>query len=289
MTAHTSLVRIDAQNLPAPVRDEAERRMAAIEDLTEQVTGIDFRDEPASTELAALHEEFATLIGLRPERPDERPVAFRCDCGAYRLVTSDTRTRPVWNDDTETDELAPVCDCPLNAGAVLGARTELFLIAINAEAAARTVSDTDRQAEFAELGDDAMWTARHCDPGGTWDRSNAIVRDIITGFAKRAADAGLPPYARGPARTLLLDATTTVLLNLTHVGRPDTTRVSFPATHQRRWNRITGVITTFADNTQRHDLSYPHPALGAFLDELAAMRPPRPGTKLTFTLNSTRG
>ncbi|MEU5476840.1 hypothetical protein [Streptomyces mirabilis] len=287
MTAHKSCLRIDAQTLPSP--HEAERRMAVIDTLTAQRTGATFQDEPATEELALLHHELAALVGLRPEHRDERPVTFRCDCGAYRLVSSATRTRNVWNTTTETNEPSPVCDCPLNAVASLSPRTELFLTAIYAEAAAYTADCDDRRAEFAELADDAMWTARYCDPGGPWDRSNVAVQLIVQEFTKRATTVTLPPYDKGPVRTLLLDAITTALRNLTHGGRPDTAQVAFLATPQSRWSPIADVITTLADNTQRCDLSYPHPALGEVLDELAAIRPPRPGSKLTFTLTSPCG
>jgi hypothetical protein len=293
-------LRIDAQTLPPHVRDDAERRMTEIETLTEQLTGAVFQDEPATAELATHHQEFAALVGLIPEHPEERPVAFRCDCGAYRLISGATRTREVWNDDAETSDPSPVCDCPLNAVATLSGRTELFLTAIYAEAAALTAEDTDRQAAFAELADDAMWTARYCDPGSPqpaltppdeearWDRSNLTVRFILEDFAKRAVATCLPSYDKGPTRTLLLDAATTAVRTMTH-GRPlAVASVSFPASRRGQWSRTSGVITTFTDGTQRSDLRYPSHALDAVLGELSAVRQPRPGSRLTVALTSPR-
>ncbi|MGW3308262.1 hypothetical protein ACWDG9_16940 [Streptomyces sp. NPDC001073] len=300
MTAHRSCLRIDAQTLPPHTRNEAEHRITEIETLTEQLTGTVFQDEPATAELATHHQKFAALVGLMPEHPDEQPVAFRCDCGAYRLVSSATRTRDVWNDDAETTDPSPVCDCPLNTVETLSPRTELFLTAIYAEAAALTAEDADRQAEFAELADDAMWTARYCDPGSPqpaltppdegakWDRSHLTVRFILEDFAKRAAATGLPSYDKGSTRTLLLDAATTAVHTMSH-GRPlAIASVSFPATRRGQWSRTSGVITTFTDGTQRSDLKYPSHALDAVLGELTALRQPRPGSRLTATLTSPR-
>ncbi len=166
----------------------------------------------------------------------------------------------------------------------LNPRTELFAVATYARARAlAATADSERSALLA-LDDEWGWTAQHCYPGGPWERSNPKVAFLLAEAQREADAAGLPPFDLADPAAFLLDAAVTQLRNI-YADRPHVTEVEFtagPFGKRIEWRTITRAVTRYADGTERDSVSYPGQRLHHFLYDLAALRPPVTGDRLTL-------